>query len=76
MRAKAGGHTVFTVPNQAMSPALRIRAVVPLDLEAYKRAPIARGDVVAFRSEKYDGLFFRVARWVYRAQPSNCVEPS
>jgi len=56
VRAKAGGHTVFTVPNQAMSPALRIRAVLPLDLEAYKRAPIARGDVVVFRSEKYDGL--------------------
>jgi len=56
MRAKAAGRAVFTVPNQAMSPALRIRTVVPLDLEAYKRGPIARGDVVVFRSEKHDGL--------------------
>ena len=54
--AKAAEHTDFTVPNQAMLPTLRIHAVVPLDLGAYEQAPIARGDVVVFRSEKHDGL--------------------
>lgn len=56
MKAKAAGHSVFTVPNQAMSPALPIRTGVPLDLKAYERTPIARGDVVVYRSEKHDGL--------------------
>jgi signal peptidase I len=54
--AKAAGHAVFTVPNQAMIPALRIRDVVRFDRDAYKRAPVERGNVVVYLSEKHDGV--------------------
>lgn len=54
--AKLQGFQVFTVPNQTMSPTLPIRDVVPLDRGAYRAAPIARGDVVVYRSQKHDGM--------------------
>jgi signal peptidase I len=55
-RARARGFAVFTVPNQSMSPTLRIRDVLPFDVAAYSTASIARGDVVVYRSEKHQGL--------------------
>lgn len=54
--AKLRGFQVFTVPNQSMSPTLRLRDIVPLDREAYRTASIARGDVVVYRSQKHEGM--------------------
>jgi signal peptidase I len=55
-RAKASGYVPFTVPNQSMSPTLRVRDVARLDPSAYKSAPVAHGEVVVYRSEKHGGL--------------------
>jgi signal peptidase I len=54
--ARLRGFDVFTVPNQSMSPTLRIRDIVPLDGAAYSAASIERGDVVVYRSQKHEGL--------------------
>ena len=51
------GHKVFIVPNQTMVSTLRIRDAVPLDESAYLSAPVRHGDIVVYRSVKYDGAW-------------------